>query len=151
MNYQYPLYQALISRVRGSAPTTIGDHMLFMQDFQWQGSVGGGQLEWKLMKQIQQLHHWQQQGGKAKPSHFHVDHGLGCSTDQCCGGRVEAHIIPIEPHQHTLFKPGHDRLYYLPQSGEAQNQNSIPHSLVLGAMANGSKPVTNRCHPPFNP
>lgn len=108
----YPVLEAIITDVRGSAPTQVGDSMLLLSNGRWTGSVGGGNLEWKLM-QAGQMAWWRLQNTQKLPpaSAMKIDHGLGCHTDQCCGGRVEAHLLMLPKHFSALMNDHADRIY----------------------------------------
>lgn len=108
----YPVMEAIITEVKGSAPTRPGDSMLLLSNGRWVGSVGGGNLEWKLM-QTGQMAWWRlQENGQLPPaSTMHIDHGLGCHSDQCCGGRVTAHLVLIPKHLSALMNDHAHRIY----------------------------------------
>ncbi len=108
----YPVLEAIITNVKGSAPTRAGDSMLLLSNGRWVGSVGGGNLEWKLM-QAGQMAWWRlQETGQLPPAPtMQIDHGLGCHTDQCCGGRVEAHLVMLPRSLSTLMNDHSHRIY----------------------------------------
>lgn len=108
----YPVLEAIITRVRGSAPTRAGDSMLLLSNGRWVGSVGGGNLEWKLM-QAGQMTWWRlQETGKLPAAKtMQIDHGLGCHSDQCCGGRVEAHLVMVPTEFSDLMNDQSQRFY----------------------------------------
>lgn len=110
----YPVLEALITSVKGSAPTQPGDSMLLLSNGRWLGSVGGGNLEWKLM-QAGQLSwwRWQETGQLPSASTMTIDHGLGCHTDQCCGGRVEARLVMVPPTLKALMNEQAQRIYQI--------------------------------------
>lgn len=116
-----PVMETLITQVKGSAPTQAGDSMLLMSNGQWTGTVGGGNLEWKLMQagQLTQLRICETKvmpGAKT----MKIDHGLGCATDQCCGGRVQANLVPIPKEFVELMKDDCSRLYRYSPDGYLQ-------------------------------
>lgn len=114
----FAVMEALISKVKGSTPTRPGDSMLLMSDGQWRGSVGGGNLEWKLMRTGQLLQiRIQEQGALPNPKTMNIEHGLGCATDQCCGGRVFAHLVPIPRAFSTMMTERHSRIYQFLNDG----------------------------------
>lgn len=125
-----PVLEALITEVKGSAPTQAGDSMFLESGGQWSGSVGGGNLEWRLM-QAGELTHCRLSKSSIKPGPktMHIDHGLGCATDQCCGGRVQAYLVPVPETLFHLVKNNCNRLYrfthegYLTLMGGFDNQN----------------------------
>jgi xanthine dehydrogenase accessory factor len=72
----------VITRVLGSAPREAGVCMLVGQE-QFQGTIGGGQLEWQALGAARSL--------LARPAPAARIHRLVLGTDlgQCCGGVVE--------------------------------------------------------------
>jgi len=116
-----PVMETLITQVKGSAPTQAGDSMILMSDGHWTGTVGGGNLEWKLM-QAGQLTQLRLGATKVMPGAktMKIDHGLGCATDQCCGGRVQAYLIPIPKKLVGLMEGNCSRLYRYSPDGYLQ-------------------------------
>jgi len=110
----YPVLEALITSVKGSAPTQAGDSMLLLSNGRWLGSVGGGNLEWKLM-QAGQLSwwRWQETGQLPSASTMTINHGLGCHSDQCCGGRVEARLVMVPAALKALMNEQAARIYQI--------------------------------------
>jgi len=110
--------EAIITEVKGSAPTQTGDSMFLTSDGQWTGSVGGGNLEWRLM-QAGKITHFRLNESNFKPGAktMHIDHGLGCATDQCCGGRVQAYLVPIPEKLSHLVNANCSRLYRVNSEG----------------------------------
>jgi len=111
-NHGYPVLEAIITSVKGSAPTQTGDSMQLLSNGRWLGSVGGGNLEWKLMH-AGQMAWWrlQETGRLPAASTMTIDHGLGCHTDQCCGGRVEAQLVVIPKAFTPLMNEHAQRVY----------------------------------------
>ncbi len=93
-----PLLEVLITRVQGSAPVQIGDHMLYDETGQWHGTVGGGALEWSLM----------QRTAHTRQTYEQV---LGPGSDQCCGGRVRADIVSLPGTLSHCMTDHYTRLY----------------------------------------
>ncbi len=80
----------LVTRVLGSAPTAVGDSMWRPGGGAWQGTVGGGQLEWALHRIGADLARQAVQGRRHRIA-------LGQASDQCCGGVVEAIAVALPP------------------------------------------------------
>lgn len=97
----HPLAEALITRVRGSAPAAVGDSMRLLVDGRFEGTVGGGRMEYALRAALNTDTHTARL----------IDFTLGAGTDQCCGGRAEAYIVPIPRLLVGLHAPGASRLY----------------------------------------
>lgn len=117
----YPVLEALITSVKGSAPTRAGDSMQLLSNGRWQGSVGGGNLEWKLMQAGQMAWwRWQEQSKLPPAKAMHIDHGLGCHTDQCCGGRVEAELVLLNQEFSSLMNDFSHRIYQRDEQGYLQ-------------------------------
>jgi xanthine dehydrogenase accessory factor len=113
--------ETIITKVKGSAPTQAGDSMLLLSNGQWRGTVGGGNLEWKLMQTAQLTQFRIKQLGKLPGAKtMQLDHGLGCATDQCCGGRVQAYLVPIPPQLASLMNDSSSRLYHYSNDGYLQ-------------------------------
>jgi len=114
----YPVMEAIITDVKGSAPTRAGDSMQLLSNGRWVGSVGGGNLEWKLM-QAGQMAWWRlQESGKLPPAPtMQIDHGLGCHSDQCCGGRVKAHLVQLPKNLSALMNDHAQRIYQFDTEG----------------------------------
>ncbi|MEJ2687754.1 MAG: XdhC family protein [Gammaproteobacteria bacterium] len=99
--------EALITEVRGSAPVNPGDSLQLTRNEQWQGTVGGGQLEWALQAAM-----------VSRPDRPRLlNFTLGAATDQCCGGRVEAHVIPVATSLAPLYAAPCTRLYRRDENG----------------------------------
>ena len=76
-----------VIEARGSAPRGSGARMIVTGDG-FQGSVGGGQLEYQCIAAA----------GEILDSHAHArlqKFVLGASLDQCCGGAVEVLFEPV--------------------------------------------------------
>ena len=84
---------ALISvhDVKGSAPREVGAHMVVRPDGAFHGTIGGGQLEFRMLDIAQEM--LRQGRGPARI----VDQALGPDLGQCCGGRVKILIETFDP------------------------------------------------------
>ncbi len=71
-----------IHEVRGSTPREAGARMIVRPDGAFYGTIGGGQLEWEMLRQAGEA---LQQG--RGPARF-VQQALGPDLGQCCGGWV---------------------------------------------------------------
>lgn len=98
-----PVAEALVTRVRGSAPTATGDSMRLLHDGRFDGTVGGGRMEHVLREALLEC------AARGTPRRF--DFTLGNGSDQCCGGRVDAHVVHIPPLLNALYAPGAARVY----------------------------------------
>jgi xanthine dehydrogenase accessory factor len=89
-----------IVSVRGSAPRSAGARMIVYEDGSIRGTIGGGNLEKKVMEQaFQQIR-------KESPALFR--HDLLYQLGMCCGGTVEVFIEPIERIKRLyIFGAGH--------------------------------------------
>lgn len=76
---------ALISvhDVKGSAPREIGARMVVRSDGAFHGTIGGGQLEFRMLDIAREM-----LGAGRGPARI-VDQALGPDLGQCCGGRVK--------------------------------------------------------------
>ncbi|WP_112663319.1 xanthine dehydrogenase accessory protein XdhC [Microvirga flavescens] len=76
---------ALVSvhEVKGSTPREVGARMIVRADGAFSGSVGGGQLEWRMMAVAQAML------TEGRPVAKTVDQALGPALGQCCGGVVK--------------------------------------------------------------
>jgi xanthine dehydrogenase accessory factor len=69
--------------VKGSAPREIGARMVVRPDGAFHGTIGGGQLEFRMLDSAREM--LAQGRGPAQI----VDQALGPDLGQCCGGRVK--------------------------------------------------------------
>jgi xanthine dehydrogenase accessory factor len=69
--------------VKGSAPREIGARMVVRPDGAFHGTIGGGQLEFRMLDSAREM--LAQGRGPARI----VDQALGPDLGQCCGGRVK--------------------------------------------------------------
>lgn len=77
--------------VRGSAPRDAGARMVVGRDGRFQGTIGGGALEWQALAAAQKLF-----AGRDAPSAVTLAAALGPDLGQCCGGRVTLSIERFE-------------------------------------------------------
>lgn len=86
--------------VKGSAPRSVGAKMIVYEDGSVKGTIGGGNLEKKVIENaLQQI-------SSASPQLFRHDllHQLG----MCCGGTVEIFIEPVQMISKLyIFGAGH--------------------------------------------
>ncbi|MBA1158025.1 xanthine dehydrogenase accessory protein XdhC [Microvirga mediterraneensis] len=69
--------------VKGSAPREVGAHMVVRPDGAFHGTIGGGQLELRMLDIAREM----LAAGRG-PARI-VDQALGPDLGQCCGGRVK--------------------------------------------------------------
>ncbi|MCX7306321.1 MAG: xanthine dehydrogenase accessory protein XdhC [Hyphomicrobiales bacterium] len=79
-----------VARTRGSVPRDAGAYMLVSQTGMF-GTIGGGQLEFMAIDKAREM----LAGGKAA-AELTLDVPLGPEIGQCCGGRVEIRIRPVD-------------------------------------------------------
>ena len=72
-----------VHAVKGSAPREVGAHMVVRPDGAFHGTIGGGQLEFRMLDIAREM-----LGQGRQPARF-VDQALGPDLGQCCGGRVK--------------------------------------------------------------
>ena len=90
-----------VVNVTGSAPREVGTRMIVSSDDQW-GTVGGGNLEYEITKRARQI--LEDNCGQSVFS----DISLGASLGQCCGGRVQVLMEPINSKPKlVVFGAGH--------------------------------------------
>jgi xanthine dehydrogenase accessory factor len=69
--------------VKGSAPREVGAHMVVRPDGAFHGTIGGGQLEFRMLDIAREM---LAQGLRSARI---VDQALGPDLGQCCGGRIK--------------------------------------------------------------
>lgn len=69
--------------VKGSAPREAGAHMVVRPDGAFHGTIGGGQLEFRMLDIAREM-----LAAGLRPARI-VDQALGPDLGQCCGGRVK--------------------------------------------------------------
>ena len=90
----------LIVKTKGSTPRKVGSKMIVLEDGKIFGSIGGGNLEKKVIANaLTQIN-------KNEPKLF--QHDLLHQHNMCCGGTVEIYIEPIEKmNKLYIFGAGH--------------------------------------------
>lgn len=89
-----------IIATKGSAPRKVGAKMLVLQNGKIKGTIGGGALEKKVIKQALEV----LQNNKA----LIVKHNLVNELAMCCGGTVELFLEPImNTKKLYIFGAGH--------------------------------------------
>jgi xanthine dehydrogenase accessory factor len=90
----------VIVRTKGSTPRKVGSKMIVFEDGEIEGSIGGGNLEKKVIENaINQIK-------KQEPNLF--KHDLLHQHNMCCGGIVEIYIEPIiKMNRLYIFGAGH--------------------------------------------
>jgi xanthine dehydrogenase accessory factor len=80
---------ALVSvhEVKGSAPRAAGARMIVRPDGAFHGTIGGGQLEWRMLAAAREAL------ADGRGAARFLDEALGPDLGQCCGGRV---IVLVE-------------------------------------------------------
>ena len=90
-----------VVNVLGSAPREIGTRMIVSSDTQW-GTIGGGNLEYEITKRARQI--LKDKCNLAVVS----DMSLGAKLGQCCGGRVQVLMEPVNSKPKlVVFGAGH--------------------------------------------
>jgi xanthine dehydrogenase accessory factor len=92
---------ALVSvvAVSGSAPRDAGAYMVLRSDGGFWGTVGGGELEWRLMAEARDMISAGQSVARRR------DWPLGPDLGQCCGGRV-ATVVEVFTRQDLVSLRG---------------------------------------------
>jgi xanthine dehydrogenase accessory factor len=72
-----------VHEVKGSAPREAGARMVVRPDGAFHGSIGGGQLELKMLGIAREML------GSGRAEARLIDQALGPDLGQCCGGRVK--------------------------------------------------------------
>ena len=95
-----PVALVTVSKILGSAPCKLGSKMIVTQQKEIFGTIGGGKLEFQVIDEVVIAI------GENKTKIF--SYTLGPEFEQCCGGKVE---LIIEPMNQTpelfLFGAGH--------------------------------------------
>ncbi len=95
-----PIALVTITKVLGSAPCKIGSKMIVTNKKEIYGTIGGGKLEFKVIDEAI----------KAISNNQIKDYcyTLGPEFEQCCGGKVELIIEPMNKTPELyLFGAGH--------------------------------------------
>jgi xanthine dehydrogenase accessory factor len=95
-----PVALVTVTKVLGSAPCVVGSRMIVVADKKVHGTVGGGKMEFQLINQALKA---------LKENEIVVDtYTLGPEYEQCCGGKVEILIEPMNKLPELfLFGAGH--------------------------------------------
>lgn len=95
-----PIALVTITKIIGSAPCNLGSKMIVQSNKNIYGTVGGGKLEFEIINQaIKAI-----QENKV----VELSYSLGPKFEQCCGGKVELIIEPMnQSPQLFLFGAGH--------------------------------------------
>ena len=94
---------AIVVHTKGATPRKAGAKMIIMEDGSTFGTLGGGDLEKKVVEEsLDAL-----KGGKPRLTSFNLDATKG-NLDMMCGGEIEVYIEPIsQPEQLIIFGAGH--------------------------------------------
>lgn len=95
-----PIALVTITKCLGSSPCVVGSRMIVTQDKKIYGTIGGGKLEFEVIeKAVKAI---------LENQIMEDEYTLGPKFEQCCGGKVE---LIIEPMNQTpelfLFGAGH--------------------------------------------
>ncbi len=94
---------AIIVRTEGSTPRKAGTKMVIMEDGSTFGTLGGGELEKKIVEESLEA----MKGGRPKLTSYNLD-AMGGNLDMMCGGEIEIYIEPIrQPEKLIIFGAGH--------------------------------------------
>ena len=104
-----PVREAVVTRVRGSAPTAVGASMCLLEDGSLLGTVGGGRMEYQVCQVLCSPR------SEAPPALLSFT--LGTADDQCCGGQVEICVLDVPLFFSELYQPGASRLYQRDSAG----------------------------------
>lgn len=95
-----PCVLVTVARVRGSAPREVGARMVVTAR-ETSGSIGGGQLEYRCIRQATEILGEPGAGGRASLRSF----PLGPDCGQCCGGVVDVLFEHIESSNDGWVSP----------------------------------------------
>ncbi len=88
-----------VHEVKGSAPREVGAHMVVRPDGAFHGTIGGGQLEFRMLDSARDM--LREGRGAARI----VDQALGPDLGQCCGGRVKILIETFDQRDLEEIRP----------------------------------------------
>jgi xanthine dehydrogenase accessory factor len=97
---QQPVALVTVTKCYGSTPCVLGSRMIITQNNELFGTIGGGKLEFLAIEQA----------SKALYENKIIESGytLGPEFEQCCGGKVEFMIEPMNQSPELfLFGAGH--------------------------------------------
>ena len=98
-----PAALAIVIRTEGSVPRKPGTKMIIFGDGKTTGTLGGGDLENKVIEQALETIH----KGTPRIASFTLDMEKG-KLDMMCGGTVEVYIEPLLPSEKLIiFGAGH--------------------------------------------
>ncbi|WP_179004715.1 xanthine dehydrogenase accessory protein XdhC [Winogradskyella forsetii] len=97
---QEPVALITVSKCLGSTPCRVGSRMLVTKDKEFYGTIGGGKLEFKAIDEaIRAL---------KENRIIESTYTLGPEFEQCCGGKVEFIIEPMNQSPELyIFGAGH--------------------------------------------
>ncbi|MBU2765212.1 xanthine dehydrogenase [Acidithiobacillus ferrivorans] len=104
--------EAVVTRVRGSAPTAVGASMRLLEDGSLLGTVGGGRMEYQICQALRTP--------RSDASPALLSFTLGTADDQCCGGQVEICVLDVPLFFSELYQSGASRLYQRDSAGRLQ-------------------------------
>lgn len=91
---------ATVVGVEGSAPRSAGARMLVLSDGTFVGTVGGGELEFRVLQAAHEVMHT----GRPARLAVHLTRDLG----MCCGGSMDVYLEPLEGRTPiVMFGGGH--------------------------------------------
>jgi xanthine dehydrogenase accessory factor len=88
-----------VVRVRGSAPRHNGARMLVWPDGKFDGTIGGGTLEWRVVEDAQAAF----AKGKSLFNNYVFDTRGGPDSVGLCGGSVDVHMDILQPDPTLLI------------------------------------------------
>ncbi|MFA7495691.1 MAG: XdhC family protein [Acidithiobacillus sp.] len=103
------LREALVLRVQGSAPTAVGSSLSIRENGSFQGTVGGGHMEFEVLQHLREP--WTER------TQLPLNFVLGAADDQCCGGRVEIALVHVPLFLSELYQPDTGRVYAINEQG----------------------------------
>ncbi len=104
-----PVREAIVTRVRGSAPTAVGAGMCLWEDGSLLGTVGGGHMEYRICQVLR--------APRSDASSVSLSFTLGTADDQCCGGQVEICVLEVPRFFSELYRTGASRAYQRDAAG----------------------------------
>ena len=95
-----PIALVYISKILGSAPCKVGSKMIVTKGKEIFGTIGGGKLEFQVIEEALVA--------IEKNKILEITYTLGPEFEQCCGGKVELIIEPMNQSPELyLFGAGH--------------------------------------------
>ena len=112
---------AIIVRTEGSTPRRVGTKMLVLKDGKTIGTMGGGDLEKRVMEEALEAI----RQGEPRITSFTLDIERG-KLDMMCGGKLDVYIEPILPKgKLIIFGAGHITRSLAPLMKEAGFKVSV--------------------------